>query len=255
MRMPERVLILLALLVAVGGAIGFGIGTDPARYRSEGFATWPREAPPAPDPSTAEPARSYTELIARPWRSGPRAGWALDGETLRQSFVVQDAPRAREPADLRARALEERALLRAFPGAPPVIPHPTSDATAPACLACHGAGAQLGSLVARRIPHAAYASCTQCHVAAVGPFGPEDPRHTTVYASRFAPLAAPLTGTRAWTGAPPTIPHATLVRSDCLACHGPGGRAGLRSSHPERAACLQCHATDAEREQRAAAVP
>jgi cytochrome c-type protein NapB len=257
MRVPERVLVLLALAVAVGGAIGFGIGTDPARYRSEGFAAWPDApaAPAAPDPSVAEPARSYTELATRPWRSGPRAGWAVDGEALRQAFLVQDAPREREPSELRAHALEDRTLLRAFAGAPPAIPHPTSDASAPACLACHADGAQLGSLVAPRIPHAPYASCTQCHVASVGPFGAEDPRHAAAYAGRFEPLAAPLTGTRAWPGAPPTVPHGTQMRSECLACHGPGGRSGLRSSHPERASCLQCHASDAERDQRAAAVP
>jgi nitrate reductase (cytochrome), electron transfer subunit len=255
MHVPERMLIVLALTVAVGGAIGFSIGIDPARYRAEGFVAWPREGSVTSDARAAEPARSYTELIARPWRSGPQAGWAVDGEALRQAFVVQDAPRQTERTDLRVEALEERTLLRAFAGAPPVIPHPTSDAAAPACLACHSEGARLGSLVARRIPHAAYASCTQCHVAAVGPFGSEDSRHATAYASRFEPLAAPVIGTRAWMGAPPTIPHSTLMRSECLACHGPGGRAGLRSSHPQRASCLQCHATDAEREQRAAAVP
>lgn len=255
MRLPERVLVVLALAVAVGGGIGFSIGIDPARYRTQGFAAWPHPIAAAPDPSVAEPARSYTELIARPWRSGPRAGWTVDGEALRQDFVVLDAPSEREPTALRGPALEERTLLRAFPGAPPAIPHPTSDASASACLACHADGVQIGRLTARPIPHAPYASCTQCHVAAAGPFGPEDARHAAAYASRFEPLVAPLTGTRAWPGAPPTIPHGTLMRSECRACHGPGGRVGLRSSHPERASCLQCHATDAERDQRAAPLP
>ncbi len=255
MRVPERVLTLLALAVAVGGAIGFGVGTDPARYRSEGFAVLPRDAAEVPVAWAAEPARSYTELIARPWCSGADAGWHVDGESLRQGLGVQQPPRERESMALRERALEDRTLLRAFAGAPPVIPHPTSESGASACLACHGDGAQLGSLVAPRIPHAPYASCTQCHVTGVGPFGAEDPRRAATYASRFEPLDAPRAGTRAWPGAPPTIPHATLLRSECLACHGPGGRAGLRSSHPERASCLQCHATDAERDQRAAAVP
>jgi nitrate reductase (cytochrome), electron transfer subunit len=249
MHVPERVLAVLAMSVAIGGGIGFSIGVDPARYSLQGFSV-PLETQATTDVSAAQPARSYTELIGRPWRSGAEAGWAVDGLALDSGYQALAPPAQREPRALREQAIAARALLRAYPGAPPVIPHPVADATAPACLACHRTGARLGKLVAPAIPHEPYASCTQCHVSAVAPLAPEDPAHAAAYASRFEPLPAPREGTRAWEGAPPTIPHATQMRSNCLACHGPGGRAGLRSTHPQRASCLQCHAVDAERDQR-----
>lgn len=43
-----------------------------------------------------------------------------------------------------------------------------------------------------------------------------------------------------------TIPHGTQLRSDCLSCHGPPGLVGLRTPHPDRQACVQCHAPNAE---------
>jgi cytochrome c-type protein NapB len=41
---------------------------------------------------------------------------------------------------------------------------------------------------------------------------------------------------------PPLIPHDLQLRGNCLACHaGPGGVEEIRSTHPERANCRQCH--------------
>jgi cytochrome c-type protein NapB len=65
----------------------------------------------------------------------------------------------------------------------------------------------------------------------------------------FVGLNPPLKGTRAWPLAPPTIPHSTLMRSDCLSCHGPQGLYGLRTPHPERQSCVQCHVPGAELDQ------
>jgi hypothetical protein len=47
---------------------------------------------------------------------------------------------------------------------------------------------------------------------------------------------------------PPPIPHALQSRGNCLTCHaGPAAVAEIRTSHPERADCRQCHiAPDAE---------
>ena len=65
---------------------------------------------------------------------------------------------------------EERALRRAYDGAPPVIPHPVRDGGAAECLACHATGFALAGRRASGVPHADFASCTQCHVVASGPF-------------------------------------------------------------------------------------
>jgi len=71
-----------------------------------------------------------------------------------------------------------------------------------------------------------------------------DPAEQT---SRTALLAKRQT-TRAYDGAPPTIPHQTSVlgRKDCNSCHTPGAatngdRIGPPRSHPAWGDCRQCH--------------
>jgi nitrate reductase cytochrome c-type subunit len=62
-------------------------------------------------------------------------------------------------------------------------------------------------------------------------------------ASRFNGMPqGPWRGGRFYEGAPPTIPHPLQLRENCLACHaGPASRPEIRTSHPERARCRQCH--------------
>jgi cytochrome c-type protein NapB len=41
---------------------------------------------------------------------------------------------------------------------------------------------------------------------------------------------------------PPTIPHQIFMRENCLACHsGPAAREEIRTAHPDRVRCRQCH--------------
>lgn len=142
----------------------------------------------------------------------------------------------------RLAALGARQVRRAYGGAPPVVPHPVDQRSSASCLACHGAGLRIGERVASAIPHPAYASCTQCHVEQ------QDlrPEEFSWLRNTFDGSPEPLQGTRAWMGAPPTIPHDIAMRSECLSCHGPNGQEGLRTSHPERGSCLQCHALTGE---------
>ncbi len=139
-------------------------------------------------------------------------------------------------------ALEARASRRAYDGAPPVIPHPVDSIDASSCLSCHEHGLAIGSVLAPAIPHAAYASCTQCHAPPAADFLRSVPLPASTFVGRSAPVAGP----RASAVAPPVIPHATHMRENCLACHGPSGHAALRSTHPERQSCTQCHAPSAE---------
>jgi cytochrome c-type protein NapB len=138
------------------------------------------------------------------------------------------------------RSTGERALTRAYDGAPPPIPHET---TFGACTTCHDDdGAEIAGVgVAPASPHGAAAAagsmrrCRQCHA----------PVETgaILVRSRFVGLPqGPWHGSRATPGAPPAIPHALQLREDCLACHsGPAARAEIRTSHPERIRCRQCH--------------
>lgn len=142
-------------------------------------------------------------------------------------------------------ALEQREQNRAFNGAPPTIPHPVDQRSDAACVACHSAGAMTKTLRIPRMSHAFLANCTQCHVE-------NNPRHmraTLFRENEFAGLKAPTAGPRAFAGAPPQIPHSTWMRTDCMSCHGYEGRHGIRTTHPWRNNCLQCHAPSATMDQ------
>jgi cytochrome c-type protein NapB len=144
-----------------------------------------------------------------------------------------------QPPEALARSTAQRALGRAYDGAPPTIPHEIAGA----CTTCHDddGSAIAGVGVAPASPHGGdrmagdMRRCRQCHVPAAT---------TALFASsRFNGLPqGPWRGARFSDTAPPTIPHALQLRENCLSCHaGPAARAEIRTSHPERARCRQCH--------------
>ncbi len=137
----------------------------------------------------------------------------------------------------KARDLTTRQEWRAFMGAPPVIPHKMEKLAI--CGNCHDEGSSLREGVAGKRPHDNWVSCTQCHVEAVSERFADvaDPPST------FRGQAEPIGGPRAFIGAPPAIPHPTRMRSRCLGCHGPLGLPAIRTPHPERTNCRQCHPT------------
>jgi cytochrome c-type protein NapB len=194
-------------------------------------------------------ATSYAEQ--RRLQDGPNADWENHLNKLIQRTM--DLATLTNVSDAsRALALRERSSRRAYDGAPPVVPHPIAQDSAASCLACHGPGLIIKDKVASKMSHAPYASCTQCHVPATGPRIPavEAELLAALAENEFVGLAASQKGARAWAQAPPTIPHSTLMRTDCMSCHGPQGLFGLRTPHPERQACVQCHAPGAELDQR-----
>jgi nitrate reductase cytochrome c-type subunit len=69
-------------------------------------------------------------------------------------------------------------------------------------------------------------------------------------ASEYEGLAQDLVaGDRATPGAPPRIPHRILMRENCVACHdGSAAREEIRTTHPERWRCRQCHVPVTESE-------
>jgi cytochrome c-type protein NapB len=182
----------------------------------------------------------------------PNAHWVSRLGSLRTSIPAAPGGGAAASATSlpaseaeRTRAVEIRAGRRAFDGAPPVIPHPVDPVSPANCRACHLTGLAVRGLVAPKMSHGEMGSCNQCHVPAGGPglvaagelarLGEDND---------FAGLRSAGRGSRAWPGAPPTIPHLLWMRQDCSSCHGPAGLAGLRTSHPERALCQQCHVPD-----------
>ncbi len=236
----NRPLMMVGLLVVAAlSIVGFFTGTEPRAPRKSPVPT--TSAPPARADDKLPLARSYKELRKTP--RGEGSGWEAGAQKART--LSNGEPLTQETLE---RALARRARRRAYDGAPPTVPHPIAQDSAPECLACHGEGLRLGSARAGDLPHAELTNCAQCHVEQDSSV-PEgelagDPRDT---ASGFQGSLPVSKGQRAWPGAPPEIPHATGMRGNCLACHGPGTSSPMRSSHPERSQCLQCHAPTGER--------
>lgn len=224
------------LAVALGvSALGFVVGLRTM------------QAPEAPatserlifDISSARPPTAYPALREASARAEAVTG---DLDALRSGIPDRGAEAAqvdpRSEARLRPEARRLRAERRAYDGAPPTIPHPIAERNAVACMSCHVDGLKLVDKIAPPMPHKAYASCVQCHVAVSDSVQPA----ALEVENDFKGLSSAVVAPRAWPGAPPVIPHTTWQRERCVACHGPAGKPGLRTSHPERQSCVQCHA-------------
>lgn len=134
-------------------------------------------------------------------------------------------------------ATTDRSARRSYDGAPPTIPHELFGID---CVECHARRSVTveGHGPSPIMPHTEggkFTNCKQCHVPVL--------TESVFRASRFEPLTQDLRrGSRAHPGAPPVIPHKVFMRENCLACHaGPGSRAEIRTTHPERTRCMQCH--------------
>ncbi len=193
----------------------------------------PHSAPPPSRPVVGVQAVPYDQLPEHSrWTN---ASWQSDMRQLVPQ-ISQPSPTSREQVRL------IRQEHRAYAGAPPQIPHRIDQMRPDSCLACHGEGLQLRSGTASAISHAKMTSCTQCHAAPAPDFLHEN-RQPLAENTFVGQTEIP--GPRAWAGAPPQIPHSTHMRENCLSCHGPNGQPPLRTSHPERVSCLQCHTSAA----------
>jgi nitrate reductase (cytochrome), electron transfer subunit len=188
-------------------------------------------------------ARSYLEM-----RDGPRGKGSRFDRDLVNWF--EDLPSRTDPVEKNGNTEADLALRtsrRAYDGAPPVIPHPVRQGTAAECRACHESGVKIGNEQAPPYPHKKYESCTQCHTMDEPnlPWGDgdsseleKDPRAVV---NSFVGLEAPKEGPRWTESSPPEIPHNTFMHERCDTCHGVAGKNSMRSTHPDRQNCEQCH--------------
>jgi nitrate reductase (cytochrome), electron transfer subunit len=182
------------------------------------------------------PHADYPPVVAatHPW--SPIEHEAAVFRMTPESFAVPPDEERRPGA--RVRTLEDFRALRAYPGAPPRVPHPVSEQESlrMQCNACHARGGYVERFQAYTpvTPHPEYAQCMQCHVEEVVP--------ALRVATDWATTSWPEPGWQAMPGSPPPVPHPLQLRGNCLACHaGPGAVEAIRTAHPERANCLQCH--------------
>jgi cytochrome c-type protein NapB len=173
-------------------------------------------------------------------------------------------PETRREREAHPRTLKTFRYLRAYPGAPPRIPHGLTPAEfrTSACNTCHQRGgySQRFAAYVPVTPHPERVMCLQCHVGedeftgTSRPSSDPNSRCPQCHGSGGEPRAYANTTldwrTNAWPqlprrtrdGSPPLIPHDLESRGNCLPCHaGPAAVAEIRTMHPERADCRQCH--------------
>jgi nitrate reductase (cytochrome), electron transfer subunit len=243
----RRVAVRLVVLAAVPGVLVASAFAVNARV-----AGWiaGRPAPATDPPAARAPGAPAAGIPAEAlvFRTRPGTGAAGIAAVRRGG-----APR-RDLASFRA--------LRAYPGAPPRVPHGLTgdEFLATGCNACHERGgfATRFASYAPMTPHAEPGDCLQCHAvedALVGrilPVGVPDAECHQCHlpgerTAEFIPLdwraaAWPERERTRPDGPPPAIPHELDMRGNCLACHmGPAAVEEIRTSHPERSDCRQCH--------------
>lgn len=212
MREPEGRMAIWKILLAVGiMAVGvYAVGE-----------TLRKKAP------TPEPHISTVERILSAQR-------AEQGRLLSTSL----SPDMPVQPGVKARSLQAYYALRAYAEAPPVIPHEVDAEIAQTmnCNVCHAQGgyAPKFNAYAPVTPHPQYENCMQCHVESG-----DDPLFAQTAWQRARP---PQVRRSALPGGPPPIPHTLQLRDNCLSCHaGPAAVAEVRTTHPERVNCVQCH--------------
>lgn len=244
--LESKALQLFLVVLIVVAFIGFFIGTRKGSY--EPHSERADEASEVDPERPENEARSYGELLEDPFRSNEQ--W--QGEIERLASERPDLFEEVEVDDeARDDAVADRAENRAYNGAPPTVPHPVKQTGDLACAACHTEGVEVRGRTASPMSHEFRTNCTQCHVSqeVPAPFNQGSTTSGPPLDNAFAGAPSAGEGPRAYEGAPPQIPHSTHMREECASCHGPMGRDGLKTTHPWRQSCQQCHAPSADLEQ------
>lgn len=247
-RHHRKTLAVVFLAVGMLAVSGFFMGmrqTERQVTRNELPVSETHISPTDPPLSDVPNAPKYKEIADAKWLAN--RDWKFTLADLPRVSAPPTGLEPQAPADRNA-AIERRKSLRAYDGAPPVIPHTIDTINTSSCASCHGVGENLiiGGKRPAEISHPWITNCTSCHV-------PEDglrsltspPAERLIVENSFVGKSSVGHGLRAYAGAPPTTPHPVWMRQNCMACHGPGREQAIRTSHPERQNCLQCHAPNA----------
>jgi nitrate reductase (cytochrome), electron transfer subunit len=241
--LPLRV---VGIIAVVAGMVGATLLLGPALL------------PGADEPAAPPPGSLVT---------GPPIPAEADVFRLRPQDLAA-APDVDRRREAHPRTMSMYRALRAYPGAPPRIPHglTVEEFRGGRCDVCHERGGFVARFAAYApvTPHPEMGACLQCHVADDALVGIDFPdtsapgqvcfqchlldRQPPTFAALDWPAPAwPTLHSPALPGGPPTIPHGSQLRENCLACHmGAGAVEEIRTTHPERANCRQCHVPGVE---------
>ncbi|MGJ8639468.1 MAG: nitrate reductase cytochrome c-type subunit [Opitutaceae bacterium] len=188
--------------------------------------------------STTQTAVDYKDIANAGF--GPNANFK---SRLSSLINMPDSQGGISPLLVSEQALrEKRESRRAYDGAPPIVPHPIAQDNAASCLECHSQATQISNVVAPAISHPEYTSCTQCHVSGKGLGSRWNTADFDLHTGNlFAGNHTAKPVDRAYDNSPPTIPHNVHMRQNCMSCHGELGTSPIRTSHPDRQSCTQCH--------------
>ncbi len=243
---PLTRLLLIGLAVAAMVGLIAGLAITP----------WPRLEEKHPGESIV--------IVASPTPIPAEAGVF---QTARGPGGAEDPPRR---VTARPRTLSRFRANRAYPGAPPRIPHAltSTELRTTTCLVCHERGGYSPRFLAYvpRTPHPELTDCLQCHTPDAHLAGVALPTNEAndicrqchaLGASRNQPATHRAWGDVDWrpapwppldpvraSGTPPPIPHDLALRGNCGTCHvGESAISEIRTAHPERSNCRQCHLT------------
>lgn len=178
--------------------------------------------------------------------TGENSGYKL--RSVSESLKAEKGPFSSHPAvwsegggkSLGNRHLSTYYSRRAYPGAPPFIPHALKQDMSMSgvnCLGCHETGgfAKEFKSYTPITPHPEMINCRQCHV-------PQVVKASFTKGNNWKKISGPTLGQSALAGGPPMVPHSFQMRENCSSCHsGAGAIKEIATSHPERTNCRQCH--------------
>lgn len=245
-RQHRKMLAVIFLMIGMLSVSGFFMGMlQTEKQTSQRYDTPHRtDAAAVPSAEDIPTAPKYGEIPKTAWLAN--RDWNFTLANLPRAAALEKQPVASEAE--RTAAVESRTSLRAYDGAPPVIPHGIDTLSSGSCLSCHGQDGNLviGGKRPAEISHPWVTNCTSCHVPKDGLREITEPAADRLTVENlFVGKRSAGPGPRAYGTAPPTTPHPVWMRQNCMACHGPGREQAIRTSHPERENCLQCHAPNA----------
>ncbi len=247
----KGILALLFLIVGMVSVSGYFMGMRQSMTDETDSSPWlSAESPNERLQGIYPEAPLYKDIPTTKWKAN--RNWKNELDNLPRE-TPELGPQKQLNESERTIILAERAERRAFDGAPPTIPHAINYRDVQSCVVCHNQDANVlvGGIRTPAMSHHYMSSCTQCHAPSEGlSIVVRSGTTGLVVENKFKGNKHYGKGSRAFQGAPPTVPHPIWMRQNCSSCHGVGMPDAIVTSHPQRSNCLQCHAQNANYDNR-----